>query len=247
MNFFNFKYFIVLGLLGSKIFSNEIIILSNIQENNGTVGNPSEYCILETGKKYRGFHYRIFGKNLFLENSVQLKANKIYLIKGYWKKDLTKQLKEIGTCNPKEVENLQIRSDWLPEENYFQKKILSWKSGQTTWERLKELEYFHAKHIEEYNSFECHLKNEKAIFSLELDKSFKNLKIKVISHYESTRGKPKPKYFSKKVRLQRKNELEFPLKFIDKGRYNLQEISLQATIRNGIIYIHYPVRLCTKN
>lgn len=236
--------YLIFGFFVTTLAANEVIIISNIDENNGTTGKPNQYCVIDSGKKYSGFSYRIFGKNILVDHSFKIKPKKLYLLKGQWEKDLTKHIKEIGSCDPKEIEFQQIRSDWLPEENYFQGKIISWKLGHTKWARLQELSFFHATKVAEFTSIQCHIKKKKFFFEFPID-SFKSIKAKVISHYESREGKPKPKYLTKGKRFSEKVKLEFPL-FLSEGKlsYRLQEVSIQSEGKNFLININYPIFNC---
>jgi len=249
MKLFLFSIF-AFFLYTEVLLSQEVKLIANVYENKpNSRSRPSEYCI--ENKKYRGYAYRINGKNIFLPDKQTLKTNTVYLFEGSWKKDLTLHIQEIGNCEP-EIIREQIRSDWLAEENYSKEgRILSWSTGVTTIERLKELSFFEVKRYKKVDVVQC--KNKSQNLEIEIKPNLaelKGIKLQLISHYEGGRGKPKAKFLNQQIRLKNKNKiLEIP-KLIQEepgkkfSSFRLETVNILYESKNLYFYWNLSVYDC---
>lgn len=222
--------------LSQSLFSKEERIIANVQKNDPeSRSNPSEYCLLGENKKYRGYSYRISGKNIYLKENQTLKTDVAYIFEGKWQQDLTQHIQEISDyCEPEEVRE-QIRSDWLAEENRMRDgQIISWSRGVTTRERLKEMYFFEISKYKELDAFRCKASSKKIEIEIKSIPEFKGMKIRMVSHYEGGRGKPQPKFLNQKIKLKTHNtKIEVPKSIQESGEgrknsFRLENITFQG-------------------
>jgi hypothetical protein len=129
----------------------------------------------------------------------------------------------------------QIRSDWLPPENYLGFDIVSWIAGLTSKKALKQLNYFEVSNIQEVDNFII-LKKLKNSIGIKVYNpfSFTISPFELLLHYEGGRGKPSPLYKTKKLpSLKPGKSVSFKIKHSlsnessKKGYgYNFQEIKI---------------------
>ncbi|MCB1157709.1 MAG: hypothetical protein KDK45_09415, partial [Leptospiraceae bacterium] len=166
----------------------------------------SEYCLIPENNLYEGFSHRIGNVNLLAAKNVQLKdlEEGIVLLEGFATKDLTKAIKKKGKCDPSTFNQQfgmqQIRMDWMPVENRKDDfGLVSWIPGLTNREALRSLSYLEVLKIRKANFFS--LKKEekhiKVTFTNILEQELPSVKLNL--HYEGGRGKPSPRFKTKKI------------------------------------------------
>ncbi|MCC5814494.1 MAG: hypothetical protein JJT78_07045 [Leptospira sp.] len=243
---------LLLILLPYWINAKDATVIASIQKNTPESRNaPSIYCLVDENKKYEGFSHRMNGKNLYFDITPTIDTNAIYMIQGVWEKDLTKKIKSIGTCQDEPVME-QIRSDWLAEENSDGDfGIISWSAGGTTRERLQELKFFRVGKLQKVKNFHCRRKAGNLVIVISREKYLEGIPLELISHYESTNGKPSPTFNKYKVSLKKKsNELKIPISLQEGGkggsRSTLEGITISGEKGNFIVNVKIDPRDCKK-
>lgn len=181
---------------------NYFYFIGPIFENKPNSFYPSEYFIQEEGMVYQGYSHRVGGINLLFVNNSPKSINETVILEGYLRKDLTlhlKKMKEIAEedFGAREHRIIQIKTEWLPPENFNQKKeLISSIPGVTTRERLKNLKYYEVHNFKTIN-----------IFSTEKQAGGKQIKLNIQNpldinlpqtylqiRYEGGEGRPSPKF-----------------------------------------------------
>lgn len=187
---------------GKKENPNYFYFIGPVFENKPNSFYPSEYFIQEEGIVYQGYSHRVGGINLLFVNNSPKNVDGTVILEGYLRKDLTLHLKKLKEASEedfgaREHRIIQIKTDWLPPENFNQKKeLISSIPGITTRERLKNLKYYEVHNFKTVN-----------IFSTEKQAGGKQIKLNIQNpldinlpqtylqiRYEGGGGRPSPKF-----------------------------------------------------
>ncbi|MEM7183800.1 MAG: hypothetical protein AAF518_23040 [Spirochaetota bacterium] len=189
--------------------SEEILYFTSFSATSTGSFQPAKYCLLQESRLLGTISWRAGDIPVVLQPGWKGKKPPLgepVLLQASLEDNLLRALADLGTCDTKtfagqEVRMMQIRSDWLPPENFSKfGSPDSWVPGLVKKEALQKTHFLYVKSLRAKHRFLSFSKQEKGLL-VKIHNSFgralPGLSLKL--HYEGRRGKPVPLYLEKKI------------------------------------------------